>query len=104
MIDVPGPPVVVELICTSVGLVKAAAGRASTVGSAIAHTNASTTTPAARRIALTLAPPSVSPCDATGMGSARSHVHEVADQVTDPECYARSHRGEGQLAERGAHA
>jgi hypothetical protein len=54
--DVPGPPEA-GLGAERVGLVNATAGRANSMGSAMAHTNARTPTPAALRIALTLSSP-----------------------------------------------
>ena len=83
-----------------VGLLKAAAGRANAMGTAKAQTNARITTPAALRIPFTLAPPSFSPVRRDRKGSARPHVHQVADQVPNAECYAGRNGREGELAER----
>ncbi len=95
----PGPPDAAP-VSVSVGGVKAAAGRARTVGIAIAQTNAKTATPAALRMAPTLDPPSVSFARRDRTGSACSHVHEIADKMTYSKCYACCDCGERQLAER----
>src|ERR1019366_7283680 len=100
---VPGGPDVVVLVCTSVGGPEAAAECINAVGTPTAQTIASTTTPAALRMAPTLDPPSVCPVRRDRTGSARSHVHQITDEVPDPECYAGGHHGKGQLAERRAH-
>jgi len=89
VIEVPGSPDVRRDVCTSVGLVNAATGRESAVGTAMAHTIARTTTPAALRMPLTLSLAFRFPRATRQERIHCSDLHQVTDQVADAESLPR---------------